>query len=103
MFELYGFFSVKNMKLFVGNPSFDTDKSTLEGLFGDIGAVIDCYMPEDKMTGKPRGFAFVTMLSDVATKAIEEMNGYELDGRQLRVNEAQPKGGYGGGRGRGRY
>jgi len=91
--------SAKNVKLFVGNLSFDTEQSTIEGLFTDIGNVIDFYMPQDKTTGKPRGFAFVTMSGDCAAKAIEDLNGYELDGRTLRVNEAQPKGrGYNGGR-----
>lgn len=90
--------SAKNVKIFVGNLSFDTEQSAIEGLFSEIGNVIDFYMPQDKSTGKPRGFAFVTMPGDSAAKAIEEINGYELDGRFLRVNEAQPKGGRNGGR-----
>ncbi len=54
--------------------------------------MIDVYQPLDRYSGRPRGFAFVTMGSDNAGRAIEETDGMELDGRILRVNEAQPKG-----------
>jgi len=85
------------LKLYVGNLSFDTEQETLESFFADFGNVIDCYMPQDRNTGRTRGFAFVTMAEDDAMKAIEETDGYELDGRHLRVNEAQPKGTFAGG------
>ena len=54
--------------------------------------MIDCYIPVDRETGQHRGFAFVTMDPDDALRAADETDGYELDGRILRVNEAQPKG-----------
>ena len=54
--------------------------------------MVDCYLPVDKETGQHRGFAFVTMDPNDALRAADETDGYELDGRILRVNEAQPKG-----------
>lgn len=79
-------------KLYVGNLSFDTDQDTLESFFSEVGEVLDCYLPQDRNTGRSRGFAFVTMSDETADITIEETDGYELDGRHLRVNEAQPKG-----------
>jgi RNA recognition motif-containing protein len=61
-------------------------------LFEEYGKVVDCYLPVDKETGQHRGFAFVTMDPNDASRAADETDGYELDGRILRVNEAQPKG-----------
>ncbi len=97
------------MKLYVGNLSFDSTQEKVRGLFEQYGAVTDCFMPTDRDTGKVRGFCFVTMPSAAAEEACNKLNGYELDGRSLRVNEAQPKGGgrggyndgYGGGGGYG--
>ncbi|KAL7453264.1 hypothetical protein ACHAWC_005628 [Mediolabrus comicus] len=82
----------KQIKLYVGNLSWGTDDATLRELFEEYGKVIDCYCPVDRETGQHRGFAFVTMDPDDALRAADETDGYELDGRILRVNEAKPKG-----------
>jgi len=99
---------MSNSKLYVGNLSFKTTEDELRAAFGQFGAVTDVYVAMDKMTGRPRGFAFVTMgTGDEAKVAAEKMNGVDLGGRQLTVNEARPKeerpgGGFGcGGGGRG--
>jgi len=91
-----------NSKLYVGNLSFKTTEDELRSHFGQFGTVSDVYVAMDKMTGRPRGFAFVTMGTDEEAKvAAEKTNGVELGGRQLTVNEARPKeersGGFGGG------
>ena len=95
-------------KLFVGNLSFNTTENDVLDLFKQAGNVTSCDLIMDKMTNKSRGFAFVEMASqEEATKAIAEMNGKELDGRAITVNEARPReerprgGGGGGGGGRG--
>jgi RNA recognition motif-containing protein len=99
-------------RIYVGNLSFNTAKEDLEAAFAAIGEVREVAIPTDRETGQPRGFAFVTMGSDAAAQAaIAQLNGTVLDGRPLRVNEAQERqqrggGGGGGGRsggGRGRY
>jgi len=84
-------------KLYIGNISFDTEQETLRELFEDYGPIVDLYCPLDANTGRPRGFAFVTLEPENAIRAIEEVDGWEVDGRMLRVNEAQPKGSSGGG------
>ncbi|KAL3774236.1 hypothetical protein ACHAWO_012670 [Cyclotella atomus] len=81
-------------KLYVGNLSWGTEEGALRELFEEYGTVVDCYIPVDRETGQHRGFAFVTMEPDDALRAADETDGYELDGRILRVNEAQPKGGF---------
>mmetsp|Transcript_17963 Transcript_17963/g.40811 ORF Transcript_17963/g.40811 Transcript_17963/m.40811 type:complete len:345 (-) Transcript_17963:650-1684(-) len=94
------------VKLYIGNLSYDTQEQSLRELFEQYGTVTDCFLPVDRETQRPRGFAFVTMPADEAEKACNSANGYELDGRPLRVNEAQQKGfqsGGGGGRGGGGY
>jgi cold-inducible RNA-binding protein len=95
---------MSNSKLYVGNLSFKTTEDELRSAFGQFGSVTDVYVAMDKMTGRPRGFAFVTMGTDEEAKqAAEKMNGTDLGGRQLTVNEARPKeerpagGGFGGG------
>lgn len=91
--------------IFVGNMSFHTTEDDLRALFQPFGEITKVSIPTDRDTGRVRGFAFVEMAnSGEATAAIAALNGKELDGRQLRVNEAQPKtergpGGGGGGRG----
>lgn len=81
-----------NSKLYVGNLSFKTTDSDLRAAFASYGSVTDVYVASDRMTGRPRGFAFVTMSTDSeAQLAAEKMNGVDLDGRQLTVNEARPK------------
>jgi RNA recognition motif-containing protein len=91
------------MKLYVGNISFDTSQQDLEKLFGEIGTVTSANMIEDRETGRPRGFGFIEMSSkEEAQNAIAQLNGKEVDGRELKVNEAKPqenRGGGGGGRG----
>ncbi|MDF2378032.1 MAG: RNA-binding protein [Verrucomicrobiales bacterium] len=94
------------MKMYVGNLSFDTTKEDLEDVFGQHGTVTDVHVPQDRETGRPRGFAFVTMDSKGAMdSAIEALDGQDLGGRSIKVNEARPREdrGGGGGGGRGRY
>ena len=91
-------------KLFVGNLSFNTTENDLQDAFAAHGTVVETNLMMDKMSGRPRGFAFVTMGSpEEAQKAIDALNGKELDGRALTVNIARPReerpGGGGGGRG----
>src|SRR5215210_6140400 len=87
-----------NSKLYVGNMSFKTTEADLRDTFGQFGTVTDVYIASDRETGRPRGFAFVTFSNDTESKlAAEKMNGTDLDGRQLTVNEAKPKEAMGGG------
>ena len=80
------------MKMYVGNLSFDTTKQDLETLFSQHGEVTDVHLPTDRETGRPRGFGFVTMDSAQAMEtAINEIDGTEVDGRTLKVNEAKPR------------
>ncbi|MEM9417462.1 MAG: RNA-binding protein [Planctomycetota bacterium] len=93
------------MKIYVGNMNFRTTEESLHALFSNYGEVTEVAIINDRETGRPRGFAFVTMADDEAgKKAIEDLNGNEFEGRNLNVNEARPKtpgggGGYGGGGG----
>jgi cold-inducible RNA-binding protein len=81
-----------NSKLYVGNLSFRTTEAELRDTFGQFGTVTEVYVANDRETGRPRGFAFVTFSSDTESKlASEKMNGVELDGRPLTVNEAKPR------------
>ena len=81
-----------NTKLFVGNLSFNTTENDLQDAFAAHGVVTEANLMTDRATGRPRGFAFVTMASpEEAQKAIDAMNGATLDGRNLTVNEARPK------------
>lgn len=93
------------MKIFVGNLSYTTTEEELRNAFSAYGAVDRVSVVTDRDTGQPRGFAFVEMANrNEAETAISVMNGRELNGRTLNVNEARPKpqgGGAGGGRGRG--
>src|SRR5947207_9271320 len=95
-------------KLFVGNLSFNATENQLQDLFAAHGPVIEVDLIMDKFTGRPRGFAFVTMENkEGADAAIQALNGKDLDGRALTVNEAKPReerprsGGGGGGGERG--
>ena len=94
-------------KLYVGNLTYETTASDLESLFGQFGSVQSAQVIADRDTGRSKGFGFVEMGSDSeAQAAIADLNGKEVDGRSLTVNEARPKpdGGGGGGRGgRGGY
>src|SRR5689334_12503045 len=90
-----------NTRLYVGNLSFNTNADGVRTAFQEFGTVSDVHLVSDRETGRSRGFAFVTMgTPEEAAKAIEGMDGRTLDGRPLRVNEAeqrQPRGGGGGG------
>jgi RNA recognition motif-containing protein len=93
-------------RLYVGNLSFQSTSDTVREAFTAVGEVTDVHVVEDRETGRSRGFAFVTMSSDAeAQKAIEQLDGSMLDGRPLKVNEAEERqnrgGGGGGGGGRG--
>jgi len=100
------------MKLYVGNLPFSTTNQDLNDIFGEIGAVESCNVIEDRETGRSRGFGFVEMANkEDGERAISELNGKEVNGRELKVNEAKPQerrggggggGGYGGGGGGGR-
>jgi RNA recognition motif-containing protein len=94
-----------NNKLFVGNLSFDINENDLQETFSAHGTVLEANLMLDRMSGRSRGFAFVTMSTDEeAAKAIEALNGADMDGRALTVNVARPReersGGGGGGRDR---
>jgi RNA recognition motif-containing protein len=94
-------------KLFVGNVDFKVTENELHDAFAAHGTVVEANVVTDRTTGRPRGFAFVTMNSpEEAQKAIDALNGKELGGRALSVNIARPReerpgGGGGGGRGYG--
>jgi RNA recognition motif-containing protein len=99
--------------IFVGNLSYQTTQDDLQAAFSNYGAVERVSVVTDRETGQPRGFAFVEMTErNEAENAINALNGAELNGRAMNVNEARPKpagggfggnrgGGFGGGRGRG--
>jgi RNA recognition motif-containing protein len=103
-------------KLFVGNLSFNVTENDLQDAFAAHGTVVETNLMMDRATGRPRGFAFVTMSTpEEAQKAIDALNGKDLAGRALTVNVAKPREersgggggggrrGYGGGGGRDRY
>jgi RNA recognition motif-containing protein len=106
-------------KLFVGNLSFNTTENDLHDAFAAHGTVVEANLMVDRMSGRPRGFGFVTMSTpEEAQKAINALNGASIDGRAVTVNIARPReerpprsggggggsrGGYGGGGGRNRY
>jgi cold-inducible RNA-binding protein len=96
-------------KIYVGNLSFDTNDDQLNSIFSPFGSVSSARVIKDKFTDRSRGFGFVEMESnEEADKAIAALNGKEVDGRALKVSEAQPRedkprggGGFGGGGGYG--
>jgi RNA recognition motif-containing protein len=95
---------MSNAKLFVGNLSFNTTENDLQDMFAAHGTVVEANLMMDRMSGRPRGFGFVTMSTpEEAEKAISALNGASVDGRNLTVNVAKPReegsrGGGGGGR-----
>ena len=98
-------------KIYVGNLPYSATESELRDVFGEHGTVESVSLVNDRETGRPRGFGFVEMDDEGAKAAISALDGKELDGRSLRVNEARPRregggggggGGFGGGGGRGR-
>src|SRR4051812_5376809 len=106
-----------NTKLYVGNLSYKITENDLQDLFAQYGPVTEANLMIDKMSGRPRGFGFVTMATkEGADAATQALNGHEWEGRALTVNEARPRedrpshsggggggGGYGGGGGGGGY
>jgi cold-inducible RNA-binding protein len=96
-------------KIYVGNLPFSATESEIRDLFAQHGTVDSVALPTDRETGRPRGFGFVEMPQADAQKAMQALNGFNMGGRPLRVNEAQdrprtggggrPGGGGGGGRG----
>lgn len=100
-------------KIYIGNLSYQTTEADLTSLFEEVGQVESVVVITDRDTGRPKGFGFIEMNNEDADKAIAQLNGVELNGRQLTVSEARPRpdrsggrGGYGGGRrsgGRGGY
>ena len=93
-----------SMKLYVGNLSFNTSNQDLSELFSQAGTVESANVIEDRETGRSRGFGFVEMSSKAEGQAaIEQLNGKEIDGRELKVNEAKAREAGGGGGGRGGY
>jgi RNA recognition motif-containing protein len=101
--------TIMSTKLYVGNLSFNTSNQDLIDLFSESGTVSSANIIEDRETGRSRGFGFVEMSSPAeAQEAISALNGKEVDGRALKVNEAKPQnndrgGRGGGGGGRGNY
>lgn len=95
-------------KLYVGNLPFSATDEEVTALFGQHGTVHSVALINDRETGRPRGFGFVEMDDDAAVAAMQALDGSEMGGRALRVNEAQDRprrggGGYGGGGGGGRW
>jgi len=100
------------MNIYVGNISYQMSNDDLRAAFEPFGEVTDAHVIMDRETGRSRGFGFVEMANDdEAKEAIEKLNGSDIQGRNVTVNEARPRqprpggggGGYGGGGGRGRY
>jgi cold-inducible RNA-binding protein len=85
-------------KIYVGNLPFSAGEADIRTLFSQHGTVESVSLPTDRETGRPRGFGFVEMSQGDAAKAIQSLNGYNMGGRPLRVNEAQDKPRTGGGR-----
>jgi RNA recognition motif-containing protein len=94
------------MKLYVGNLPFSATEDEVNELFGQHGTVHSVALITDRETGRPRGFGFVEMDDNEAQAAMQALDGYDMAGRSLRVNEARERprrgGGFGGGRGGGR-
>lgn len=91
------------MRIFVGNLSYQTTEDQLFDLFSQMGAVESATIITDRDTGRSRGFGFVEMDPDAGATAIEKLNGQDLNGRAINVNEARPRvdrgrNGFGGGR-----
>jgi RNA recognition motif-containing protein len=89
-------------KIYVGNLPFTANEAEVRTLFSQHGTVESVSLPTDRETGRPRGFGFVEMSQADAARAIQSLNGYSMNGRPLRVNEAQDKPRTGGGGGGGR-
>ena len=92
-------------KLYVGNLPFSATEDAVREMFSKHGNVQSVALINDRETGRPRGFGFVELDDDAVAPAMQALNGFEMDGRALKVNEAQdrPKGGGGGGGGGNRW
>jgi len=90
-------------RIYVGNLPFSATEEQVEQLFAAHGEVVSVALPTDRETGRPRGFGFVEMENDAAAAAIRALDGQDFGGRNLRVNEAEPRENRGGGGGRGGY
>ena len=86
------------MKIFVGNLPFSVNEADVRALFAQYGTVESFALITDRDTGRPRGFGFVEMANADAARAIQGLNGHQIDGRALKVNEAQEKTNRSGGR-----
>ena len=90
------------MKLYIGNLSYDSTEAELREFLSAFEPIQDVYIPLDRDTGRPRGFAFVTLSGrEAGEEAIRTLDGQELDGRNLRISEAEDRRGGGGGGGGG--
>ena len=78
-------------KMYVGNLAFQSTEEDIQKLFGEYGEVTSVNLITDRETGRSRGFAFVEMPANEAQSAMDSLDGTELDGRSLRVNEARPR------------
>ena len=100
---------MNNQKLYVGNLPYSATEQTIEEMFGQYGTVVSVKIITDRITGRSKGFGFVEMSEDAAAAdAIAKLNGTDMEGRSITVNEARPPesgggrpGGFGGGGGRG--
>jgi|SRR5476651_1087183 RNA recognition motif-containing protein len=90
VFSLFGYSYIMT-KIYVGNLPFTATEDAVRSLFATHGAVQSVALPSDRETGRPRGFGFVEMASADAATAITALNGHSLEGRALRVNEAQDR------------
>ncbi len=90
-------------RIYIGNLPYDSTEDQVRDLFSQHGEVVSCALPTDRETGRPRGFGFVEMSPADADAAIAALDGQEMDGRNLRVNEAQPRRDNGGGQSRQRW
>ena len=88
-------------RIYIGNLPYEAEESEVQQLFSTYGEVLSVALPTDRETGRPRGFGFVEMSTEDASKAISALDGSDFGGRSLNVNEARPRGGGGGPRGGG--
>ena len=84
-------------RIYIGNLPYTASQEEVEQLFAAHGEVLSCALPTDRDTGRPRGFGFIEMSNEDAAKAIQALDGTDLGGRSLNVNEARPREDRGGG------
>ena len=90
-----------SQRIYVGNLPYTSSEEEVEQLFGQYGDIISCALPTDRETVRPRGFGFIEMSNEDASKAIEALDGADFGGRSLAVSEARPRQDRGGGGGGG--